>query len=77
MVIEILTLQTYEWWRFRKAGQIMLIEYVFDLGVEERWVTMLILQLDADVAPELIVLREHRYHRNLENPSGQSQFMKV
>jgi hypothetical protein len=55
----------------------MFIEYVFDLGVEGRWVATLILQLDADVASELIVLREHRYHRNLKNPSRQSQFMKV
>ena len=77
VVIEILTLQTYERWRSRKDGQIMLIEYVFDLGVEGRWVATLILQLDADVASELIVLREHRYHRNLDNPSSQSQFMKV
>jgi hypothetical protein len=76
-VVDILTLQTYERWRFRKAGQIMLIEYVFDLDVEESWITMLILQLVADVAPELIVLREHRYHRNLKNPPRQSQFMKM
>jgi hypothetical protein len=55
----------------------MVTKYAFDLGVEERRVTMLILQLDADVAPELIVLREYRYHRNLKNPSRQSQFMKV
>jgi hypothetical protein len=77
MVIEVLTLQKYEWWRFRKAGQIMVTEYAFDLGVEERRVTMLILQLDADVAPELIVLCEHCYHGNLKNPSCQSQYMKV
>jgi hypothetical protein len=30
---------------------------------------MLILQLDPDVAPELIVLGEHCYHRDLENSS--------
>jgi hypothetical protein len=46
----------------------MLIEYTFDLVVELCfWVTMLILQLELDVAPELIVLREHRYHRDLKN----------
>jgi hypothetical protein len=77
VVIEILTLQTYERWESRQNGQIMFIEYVFDLGVEGRRVATLILQLDADVASELIVLREHRYHRNLKSPSCQSQFMKV
>ena len=45
----------------------MLIEYAFDLGVEERWVTMLILQLYLEVALELIMLREHRYYRDLKN----------
>jgi hypothetical protein len=48
----------------------MSIEYAFDLCVELCFmVTMLILQLDLDVAPELIVLREHRYHRDLNNSS--------
>jgi hypothetical protein len=42
----------------------MLIEYAFDLGIEERWVTMLILQLYLEVAPELIMLCEYRYHRD-------------
>jgi hypothetical protein len=77
MVIEILTLQTYKRWRSCKVGQIMLIEYAFDLDVKERWVTMLILQLHLDVAPELIVLREHRYHRDLKNLPCQSQFSKL
>jgi hypothetical protein len=44
----------------------MLIENAFHLGIEERWVTMLILQLDHDVAPELIMLREHRYYWDLK-----------
>jgi len=45
----------------------MSIEYGFNLGVEERWVTTLIFQLHLDVAPELIMLREHRYYRDLNN----------
>jgi len=36
----------------------------FHLIVEERWITMLVLQLHLDVAPELVILGEHRYHRN-------------
>jgi hypothetical protein len=36
MVIGILTLQTYKWWRSRKAPQIVFVEHAFDLGVEER-----------------------------------------
>jgi hypothetical protein len=55
----------------------MLIEYSFDLSVEERWVTMLILQLYFEVAPELIMLREHRYHGDLKNLSCKTQFMKL
>jgi hypothetical protein len=48
----------------------MLIEYTFDLVVELCVrITILILQLELDVAPELIVLREHRYHRDLKNSS--------
>ena len=46
----------------------MLNEKAFHLGIEECWVTMLILQPDHDVAPELIVLREHRYDWDLKNP---------
>jgi hypothetical protein len=70
MTIDILTLQTYKWWRSRKTPQIMFVEYAFDLGVEERWVPMPILQLDHDITPELIELREHRYHRDLKRPSS-------
>ena len=44
----------------------MFIEYPFNLGVEEPWVTTLILQPDPHIAPELIVLREHSYHRDFE-----------
>jgi len=55
----------------------MLIEYDFDLGVEERWITMLILQLYLEVALELIMLREHRYYRDLKNSSCQRQFIKL
>jgi len=55
----------------------MLIKYAFDLGVEERWVTMLIFQLLLDVAPELILLREQRYYRDLKNSSCQRQFIKL
>jgi len=55
----------------------MLIEYGFDLGVEDRRLTMLILQLYLEVAPELIMLREHRYHRDLNNLSCQLQFIKL
>jgi hypothetical protein len=47
----------------------MFVEYAFDFGVEKRWITVLILQIDLDVAPELIVLREHRYHRDLKKSS--------
>jgi hypothetical protein len=72
VVIEILTLQTYKRWWSREAGQIMLIKYAFNLGVEERRVTMLILQFDHNVASELIILREHRYHWDLKNPSCQA-----
>jgi hypothetical protein len=68
MVVENLTLQPYEWWRTCKPGQILLIEYSFDLGVELCFlVTMFILQLHPDLAPKLLVLGEHRYHRDLRN----------
>ena len=43
----------------------MLTEQVCHLSVEFRLVTILILQLDHDVALELIKLREYGYHRNL------------
>jgi hypothetical protein len=66
LVVENLTLQTYKRRRTCKAGQVMLIEYAFDLDVELCFlVAILILQLDLDVTPELIVLCEHRYHRDL------------
>jgi hypothetical protein len=55
----------------------MLIEYSFDLGVEKHWVWRVILQHLLDVVPKLILLREHRYHRHLENSSFQPQFMKM
>jgi hypothetical protein len=69
VVIEILTLQTYKRWWSREAGQIMLIKYAFNLGVEERRVATLILQFDYNVASELVVLREHRYHWDLKKIS--------
>jgi hypothetical protein len=42
----------------------MLDEDAFYLVVEERWITMLVFQLHLDIAPELVILGEHRYHRN-------------
>jgi len=48
-----------------QASQIMLFEYLLHLGVEVCF-TILILQLHLDVAPELIVLGEYRYHRHLK-----------
>jgi hypothetical protein len=43
----------------------MLMEYVFHLIINVHFrITTLILQLDLDVAPELIILREYRYHRD-------------
>ena len=77
MVIEILTLQTYKRWMSCKTGQVPLIEYVFDLGVEERQRTMLILQIEPNLELEIIVLREHRYHRDLKNALCLLQFMKL
>ena len=38
----------------------------FHLVIEKCWVTILILQPYHDVAPELVILGEYRYHRNLE-----------
>jgi hypothetical protein len=74
-----LTLQAYKGWRSTKVGQIMFIECAFNLCVKEHWVmtTTLILQPNPDVAPELIVLREYRYHRDLKIYSCQSQFAKT
>jgi hypothetical protein len=42
----------------------MLAENSFHLVVKERWITMLILQLHHDIAPELVILSEHRYYGN-------------
>jgi hypothetical protein len=56
----------------------MLTEYAFHLVVEVCfWITTLILQLDLNITLELIKLREDCYHRDLKNPMGQSQFMKL
>jgi len=38
----------------------------FHLVIEKCQVTTLILQLYHDVTPELVILSEYRYHRNLE-----------
>jgi hypothetical protein len=43
----------------------MLTEHVCHLGVEFRWVAIIILQLDHDVALELVKLCEYGYYRNL------------
>jgi hypothetical protein len=42
----------------------MFAENPFHLVAEERWITMLILQLHHNFAPELVILSEHRYHWN-------------
>jgi len=39
-------------------------ENSFQLGIEERRVKFLILQLELDVVPELVIFGEYRYHRN-------------
>jgi hypothetical protein len=68
-----LTLQTYKWGRRRKAAQIMFLEYAFHLIIEVyNWITICVLQLHLDITPELIILGEYCYHRDLENPSRQS-----
>ena len=65
-----LTLQTNEVGRPVKAGQIMLIEYIFHLSVEVHYrITVLIFQLHLDVALELITFCENCYDRNLKIPS--------
>jgi len=66
LVNDILTLQTYKWWRSPKVGQVLFTKNSFDLVVEKCWVTTLILQLYLDVALELVILGEYCYHRNLE-----------
>jgi hypothetical protein len=42
----------------------LFFENSFHLAVEQRRVEILILQLEPDVAPELIIFGEYRYHRN-------------
>ena len=66
MISMTLTRQTYKRRRSPKIGQIILLEDFFDLSVEEGRVTLLILQLHLDVAPELVILGEYRYHGNYE-----------
>src|SRR6267142_3650156 len=72
-----LTLQTYIRWSSPKVGEIFLIEYAIDLDMELRFcVTILILQPHLNVPPELIILGEDRYHRDLKNPYRQYEFPK-
>jgi hypothetical protein len=48
----------------------MLIESSLYLSVEvQSWTTMLILELHLDLAPELVIFGEYRYHGNWQNPS--------
>jgi hypothetical protein len=54
----------------------MFVENILHVIVDVRRITILILQLHLDFAPELIILREHGYHRNLNNPSRQPRFIK-
>jgi hypothetical protein len=52
----------------------MLMKHAFHLSIEVRsGITTIILQLDLDVTPELIILCEYRYHRDLQNPTCPSQ----
>jgi hypothetical protein len=54
----------------------MFIENFFHLPVNARLVNFAIapiLQFHRNFAPELVVLCEYRYHRNLESPSCHSQ----
>jgi hypothetical protein len=73
---EMLTFQTYDRWRSLKLVQKMFLEGIFHVIVGVRRITKLILQLHLDFPPELIILREHGYHRNLNNPSCQLRFIK-
>ena len=67
-----LTLQTNKWWGSTKAGQIILIEDTFHLGVKVcPSVTTFILQLHLDVALELIKFCENGYYRDLKNHTCQ------
>jgi hypothetical protein len=77
---EILTLQTYERWRSRKAVEVTLLEYALELGVKLGLHNLLslcgsrstpILQLEPNFALEVIILGEHRYYRDFPdvNPS--------
>jgi hypothetical protein len=65
---KILTLQTNKRCRSLKVGQVLFFEDLFHFGVEEcrvmSSVTTLILQLKRNVAFEVIIFREYRYHRN-------------
>jgi hypothetical protein len=74
---DILTFQAYKRWMSPKAGQIMLIEYAFHLVVDIRSrTTRPILHLHPDLASELIILCEYRYHRDFENAPCQCQSIK-
>jgi hypothetical protein len=64
LVNKVLTLQTYKRWRSLEVGQKMFAENPFHLVIEERWITVLIFQLHHNIAPELVILGEHRYHWN-------------
>jgi hypothetical protein len=72
-----LTFQTYEWWRSLKVAQKVFLENLFNVTVGVRGITIVIFQLHLDFAPELIILREHGYHGDLNNPSCQPQFIKL
>jgi hypothetical protein len=77
---KILTFRTYDRRRSSKVGQKMIFEYFFHLGLEEHWVIRVklsILQLHPNVLLELVKFRKYHYHRNLQDPSGQSQCIKV
>ena len=68
----ILTFQANKKWGSIKACQIILIEYVFHLGVQVNfWVTTLVLQFHLHAAPELIIFGENRYYRHLKNHPNQ------
>jgi hypothetical protein len=45
--------------------------------IVDTWIILQILQLHLDVALELVKLREYRYHRDLKNPTYQSQFTQL
>jgi hypothetical protein len=74
---KILTLQTNKRCRSLKVGQVLFFEDLFHFDVEECWVlsrvVTLILQLEPDVASEIVIFCEYRHHRNWKkNPSCRS-----